>query len=155
MASHCNMTQTFNIPKRGHEQKDRCVTAKEHCSEFMHLINVCYPRDYKSTGADDLRQKLGSPCTMPFPSNRALDSAHLRALSAARGTRLKVIWNSEVKMIGILKASLSLLDGKTPSYIIWEKGMDTVELVLQLDLKLAWVQHILVWSEWACLIFLL
>lgn len=39
-------------------------------------------------------------------------------------------------MIRILKASSSLLDGKTPSHIIWEKSLDTVELVYQLDLKL-------------------
>lgn len=40
-------------------------------------------------------------------------------------------------MICILKASSSLLDRKSPSYIIWAKILDTVELVYQLDLKLA------------------
>lgn len=52
-------------------------------------------------------------------------SAHLRALSAARGTKLKIIWNSKVKMIRFLKVSSSQLDEKTPSHIIWEKSQDT------------------------------
>lgn len=79
-----------------------------------------------------------APCHFPALEFQILCTSQT-ILRAVKGTRHKIIWNREVKMKSrcILKASSSLLDRKTPSHRIWVKILDTVELVYQLDLKLA------------------
>lgn len=74
---HCIMPQTFNIPKRWHEWRNRCGNIKEHCTKFICLIYVCYPRDYVNPGAaEHLRRELGSlaPSCLPTVESQTLNT---------------------------------------------------------------------------------